>query len=198
MVRVLIILAVLTSLACTGKRAVSEQELREYIIDPEKGLRKQKQKNGIDMEVIYRPAELIIAQQLSGIADSEERRRVTKSFDTLSYFVIKLSRDGEEVESRYVNDTDKFVRVINYLSSEVARNIYLINSGDTIPAIDGVYSRMFGVSTATSVMVVFDSDLRSRQGMVRFCLDDTELGLGASDFDFALSDIKKAPTLNLN
>jgi hypothetical protein len=184
--------------ACREQRIVSEQELKDYIMEPENGLRKHHEKNSIDIEVIYRPTELVLAQQLRGVTDEAERVKTIQNFDSLSYFIIKLSRKGREIENAYAGDTEKFLKVIRYLSSELPANIYLINNRDTIPALDAVYARMFGAATATSVMAVFDCNLQKKKGTMKLCLDDTELGLGQNQFQFDLSDIKKAPTLNLN
>lgn len=194
----LLILLILTLFACNEQRVVTEQELKAYVLDPENGLRKQKEKNGVDIEVIYRPTELVLAQQLDGITDQQERRRTFENFDSLSYFVIKLSRKGQEIENAYVSDNDQFVRVINYLSSSIGANIYMVAEKDTIRALDAVYARMFGSASATSVMAVFDKDIRYLNGQLKFYLDDTQLGLGQNVFEFDLNDIKKAPTLNLN
>lgn len=196
--RLSILFLMLSLMACQEKKIVSEQELKDYVLDPENGLRKQREKNGVDLEVIYRPSELIMAQQLDGINDKEERVKTIKSFDSLTYFVLKLSRKGQEIENAYVSDEAKFVQVINYLSSSIGSNIYLLHESDTIHALDAVYTRMFGSATATSVMTVFDTDLEKKSGTVKFYLDDTGLGLGKNEFVFDISDIKKAPTINLN
>jgi hypothetical protein len=195
---VFVLLAMLTLVACNEKKVVSEEELKAYVMDPENGLRQQKESNGIDVEVIYRPSELVLAQQLDGMTNAAERINTIKNFDSLSYFVVKLSRKGQEVENVFVSDNEKFVRVINYLSSAIAQNIYIINDKDTIPALDAVYARMFGAATSTSVMAVFDTDFRKRSDDLKFFLNDTELGLGQNEFAFTINDIKKAPTLNLN
>jgi hypothetical protein len=195
---VFLILFLLVVSACTQQKVVSEQELKAYVLDTKNGLRKETEKNDVTIEVLYRPTELVLAQQLDGVTDQNERRKTIANFDSLSYFVLKLSRKGQEIENAYVSDNEKFVHVINYLSSSIGKNIYLVTERDTIHALDAVYARMFGASTATSVMIVFDEKLRARSGDIKFCLNDTELGLGQNEFEFDLSDIKKAPTLNLN
>ena len=75
-------------LSCSEQENVSEQELKDYVMNPENGLRKQLQKNGVDLEVIYRPTALVIAQQLDDVTDVQERKKIKESFDTLSYFVL--------------------------------------------------------------------------------------------------------------
>src|SRR5687767_2030564 len=116
--------------ACNDQRIVTEQQLKDYIMDPENGLRKVTEKNGIDMEVIYKPIDLILAQQMDGVIDKQERMKTIDNFANLSYFIIKLSRKGQEIENAFVSDNDKFVRVINYLSSSIANNIYVVTEQD--------------------------------------------------------------------
>ena len=185
-------------LSCQKQKMVSQEELKKYILDPENGLIVKAKKNDVDIEALYRPNALVIAQQIDGVTDKAERTKVIKNFDSLTYFVIKLSRNGQEIENGYVFDPDKFLKVANYLASGVAQNIYLTTSTDTIPALDAVYTRMFGAATATTVMAIFDADVRELTGTLQLHLDDTELGLGLNEFEFDTNNIKNAPTLNLN
>lgn len=183
---------------CTERRVVSEQELKEYVMDPENGLRKSSENNGIDIEIMYKPTDLILAQQLDGLTDARERTKTISNFTNLSYFVITLSRKGQEIENAFAGDPEKFLRVTNHLASGIAAEIYMLNDTDTLPALDAVYTRMFGAATATSLMAVFDVNLKDQDGELKVCLKDTELGIGQNVFAFDLADIKKAPNLNLN
>ena len=88
--------------------------------------------------------------------------------------------------------------MISYLSSSIGSNIYLITEEDTLRAVDAVYARMFGTSSATSVMAVFDKEVKKLDGTLKLYLDDTELGLGQNEFEFDLNDINKVPTINLD
>jgi hypothetical protein len=194
----LILLAFSILLSCAGRSVVSEQELKDYLMDPEHGLSRHEAKKGIDMEVVYRPSELVAAQQVDGVTDKKEQERIIRNFDSLAYFILKLSRNGQEIENAYVSDNDKFLQVTSYLSSGIAQDLYLVNKEDTIRALDAVYTRMFGAATATTVMAIFDADVKDWDGSVTFCFDDTGLGLGINEFEFDTNDINKAPTLNLH
>lgn len=193
-----ITLVFLAGMACQHKEILTEQALKEYVLDPDNGLFKQKESHGVNIAVFYRPSALVTAQQLDGMIDKESRARTIKTLDSLTYFVIKFSRNGQEIENAFASDEPKFLNVINYLSSSIGRDIYLLNKGDTINALDAVYAPMFGAASATSVMAVFKTDLRQRSGSVKFCVDDTKLGVGKNEFEFDLKNIRNTPTLNLN
>lgn len=192
-----ILLVPMILLSCQERATVTKRELQEYILDPQNGLIKQASRQGIDIEVLYRPTELIIAQQLDGVSDERQRSKEIEGFKGLSYFILRLSREGKEIENAYAGDPQRFATIVNYLSSALARNIYLVNNGDTITALDVVYTRMFGSATATSVMAVFNTDIKKRAGSLKFCIDDSQLGIGKNEFTFALSDIRNVPKLNL-
>jgi hypothetical protein len=185
-------------MGCSEQRVVSEAELKSYILNPENGLIVTRNKNDVAIDVLYRPSVLVSALQIDGITDKEQRNKTIKQFDSLTYFIIRLSRNGQEIENAFVSDPEKFSKVISYLSSAVAGNIYLTTPNDTLRALDAVYTRMFGAATATSVMVVFDTNAKDLEGTVNLHFDDTELGLGLNEFEFDADNIKKTPTLNLN
>jgi hypothetical protein len=151
-------------MGCSEQRVVSEAELKSYILNPENGLIVTRNKNDVAIDVLYRPSVLVSALQIDGITDKEQRNKTIKQFDSLTYFIIRLSRNGQEIENAFVSDPEKFSKVISYLSSAVAGNIYLTTPNDTLRALDAVYTRMFGAATATSVMAVFDTNAKDLEG----------------------------------
>jgi hypothetical protein len=192
------LVALILLLSCVEKKTASTQELMNYVLNEDNGLYRKAEKNDVLIEVVYRPVDLILQQELEEVKEGGERQRMAQKYDHLTYFIIKFSKHEKEIESAYMADDTKFIRVINYLSGPIASDIYIRHNGDTIRALDAVYSRMFGATNATSVMLVFGGGLRSKKGKFIFCFDDTELGLGKNEFQFDLTDIRKTPTLNLN
>jgi hypothetical protein len=198
MKNILTLIVLVAMVSCNGRAVVSEEELKAYIVDPENGLIKTTSKGDVNINVIYRPSELVVAQQIDGVTDKAEIQRAHVDFDGLTYFVLKMDRNGQEIENKLVSDPERFGQVISHLSSRIASDIYVIGDKDTVYAVDAIYTRMFGSAAATSVMVVFDKSIKQNEGPLTFHLDDETLGLGHLNFKFLSSDIKKAPTLNLN
>jgi hypothetical protein len=119
--------------------------------------------------------------------------------DSLCYFVLHFSRNGKEVENAYVSNPGLLNAIVNYLSFDITDDLYMIADSDTIPAIGAVYTRTFGSSTSTNVLVVFDEKIKERSnGDLKLCFDDAMLETGLSQFTFKVSDIKKAPTLTID
>jgi hypothetical protein len=179
------------------KRIVDESELKTFLMDPENGLIKKSENKDITIEVIYRPSELLSCQQIKGEEDADERKSIIDNFDSLTYFIVRLSRNGEEIENEYAGDSEQFTAMVNHLSSTIGNDFYLVNKQDTIKTLDVSYTRMFGSGSGTSVLTVFDTKLEDENGEVVLCFNDSYFGLGMNQFEFSLKDIKNTPTLNL-
>jgi hypothetical protein len=54
----------LALLGCETRRFESEREVIEYVLDRRNGLQKSVSQNGVDVEVSYRPTDVVLAQQL--------------------------------------------------------------------------------------------------------------------------------------
>ncbi|HEY8936107.1 MAG TPA: hypothetical protein VIM65_12835 [Cyclobacteriaceae bacterium] len=183
--------------ACSGKR-VSEQELKSYILNDENGLHKNRKINDIDIDVFYRPAELVWIKDLEEISDPVKREAQQEAIDTLSYFMFHFSRNGKEIENAYVSNSSEFTSVINYLSFDIANDIHIISGSDTTDALDVMYARTFGGMGSTGVMAIFNKDVRKNNKNIKVYFDDSVFGTGNSEFDFLIDDIKKTPTLTIN
>lgn len=189
-----ILSAVALSVSCSTKE-MSVAELNRYILEEKNGLIKKISKNGVELEVLFRPSRLVAAQQLTGITDVTERHKIKSEFDTLNYFVLHLSRKGAEIENSFVSTPSQFTELIDYLSFGVSRDIYLVIGRDTVRALDAVYARTFGSADATSVIVVFGGGALKKNGDPIFCFDDSVVGTGLTKFPFKKDDLEEVPTL---
>lgn len=182
--------------SCTKKSVRSEADLKAFVLDPGNGLMQIDSTRGVVVQTTFKPNDLIIAQQLYGIDDMQERERTRKNFDTLMFFVLQFSRKGQEIENAYVSDDQRFQQVTRYLSHGIRDNIYLVTSRDTLMPLDVAYTRMFGAANATSVMPVFDISVAEINGPITLILEDNVLEVGHLSFEFDADKIKNVPTLN--
>lgn len=185
-------------LSCSGKKIASDQELKAYILDEENGLHKTISKGEVEIELSYRPAELVWANELKEIKNEDSWNELRHSYDSLNYFILHFSRKGQEIESAFVSDPARFTEIISYLSFDMRSDLFMVQEGDTTHALDIMYTRTFGGSSGTSVMAIFGGDLRKKNNDVKICFNDTMLGLGSTQFEFKITDIKNTPTLAFN
>jgi hypothetical protein len=177
---------------------MTESELKGYVSDKENGLQKSLQKNGYDIEVTYRPTELVLFQHLDGVEDASERETIKKQIDTLSYFVVKLSRNGQEIEHYLSGNRHMLAKVVSYLSSGIGDDLMVATRRDKMHPLDVAYVRSYGATSGTSLLVVFRKPDMDTTDKLTFVLNDELIGIGSVAFDFQTKDLKRIPTLRLN
>jgi hypothetical protein len=124
--------------------------------------------------------------------------QIESQYDSLDYFILRLSKNGKEIENGFVSNSERFSNVVSYLSSSLAERVYLVLDRDTIPALDAMYARTFGATTATQVMLIFKSNLVHQDGNVKLVYDDNFFGTGLNEFQFDVKNIKRIPRLNFH
>lgn len=187
-----------TVLGACSPSTLDEKGLKKYILNEDNGLHQKLTKGENRLEVLYRPAELVWADEIRSAASPEERKRILQQVDSMNYFIIRFSNNGGEIESQFVSDDDKFSEVTNYLSFEMVNDLSAIVAGDTIRALDVIHTRTFGSTNGTNVMAVFQTDFRNLHEDFVLVLNDRVLGTGVSSFNFKKKDLLKIPDLNLN
>lgn len=192
MKNVMILFAIFLLVGCRDRSFVSEKELLEYVMDEANGLKKISRNGSVEIEVIYKPNDLIKRTESKDIKDDDEWVDQLKRFDSLSYFIVRISKGGKEIENAFFQDRDK---VIQYLKTGIISDIYLVIDMDTIAAFDVAYTPMFGAGDATSLLAVFDVDLKSSENDVTFCLNAAEGLFGRHRFSFSSTSIKEIPVL---
>lgn len=181
------------------RKANSVQELLDYSFSQRNGLCKVVQKGDVRIEFVYRPTDLIVAQEIKGRKLSPYGLDSMRSlYKNLDYFLMKIRKKGAEIETYYARYPDKFALVNSYLSSGIAEDVKLIHRLDTISARAAIHTRTFGSNLSTDVLIAFESSLRTKSGSVQMLFIDSmfESGLHAVEFDIV--DIKSVPTLDLN
>ena len=179
-------------------RVVSSKQLLQYALDPKNGLYQKANRNGILVEVFYKPHQLIMAQEIKGARwTTSQLDSINKHFSEYDYFVLRLSRNGQEIERSYAGDEAEFNKVNSYLSFEIGNDITLTLSQDTFKVKDFIHTRTFGSGPSSDILFAFKSNLAQSKGTVKFIFDDSQFNSGRNEFDFAISDIKSTPVITL-
>src|SRR5258706_15726119 len=86
-VRFFLVLLLFSFLGCS--KVVSKQELLNYTLDSENGLLKKEEKSNSVVEVLYRPNDLMLLQEIKGRSfDFSQIDSVKKYFQGFSYFLL--------------------------------------------------------------------------------------------------------------
>lgn len=177
-------------------RYVSKEELVQYILNPENGLIKTEQRNGFDIQVLYRPNDLIV-EQLAVITTQVEWDSLSHALAPYRYFIVKISKDNKELETHAAASPELHRKLIEHLNSGIAQDFKAIAGKDTLDVDQVVYTPFFGTANQTSFMLVFKTN-ESKLSTTNLIYNDSFFGLGLVDYEFKKSELKRIPRLTFN
>lgn len=184
----IIILLSLFFWSCGPKEFDSEEELWSYIKNPDNGYFQKKSVNGVDFSLLYKPTDLIIAQELRNEdATKEEIDSLRNKYGPYAYFNLSMSRGNQELLNSVAGDRNQFGKMVNTLAFGMKNKIHLYSrEKDTIPIIDYVYPRMYGIGNNTSILLVYSMDEVKKYTHLNLTTEDLGFGTGDINFSFAI------------
>lgn len=189
-----LILTALVSSCFYRTRHVSKEELVQYILDPENGLIKSEQRNGFEVQVLYRPNDLI-TEQMTVAGTQLEWDSLSQALASYYYFIVKLSKDNKELETHAASSPDIHLKLIEHLNGGIAQDFLAIAGNDTLEVDQVVYTPFFGSANQTSFMLVFNS-IKEKSSTINLIYTDSFFGLGRFEFEF--NELNRIPRLTPN
>ncbi len=188
-------LLVLLVLGCQPK-ILTENELKAFVSDESNGLSMQKQVGEVSLRLVYRPTELLVAHEIRGTVPTDSViEAVHRKYQDYSYFVLSLSRHGEEALYRQAG-SDQFSESLQNMAFRMDQFTNLTNSdNDTIPLADAVLPRTYGIGSATQMMLVFANQKLQESDWFQLNLTDPGFGIGRQSFRIKTENIKNIPVM---
>lgn len=186
-------------LAC--KSELNHEELIEYVNEEDNGLIKTKQLGKTIVELVYKPSDLLIQQDLSNKENStqEEIEKIKSNYNNSLYFTLNLSVDGQELEVGGLQSKEKFAKRVELLSFGMRDRIQIKTSkNDSVSLLDYAYPRMYGVTGKSTMLLVFDRSQATDGEWFDVIVNGYDLGVGINKFRFNTKDIEEVPQLDFN
>ncbi|MEL6809713.1 MAG: hypothetical protein AAFP76_00065 [Bacteroidota bacterium] len=196
---ILFVLAIFAT-GCQQKSFDTKEELLSYISDPENGYLQKKQVNGVEISLMYRPVDLTVIQELEGVSTKASIDSLRAFYQENVYFNLSLSKNGRELLSAVPSNRHEFGAMVNQLSFGMDQKIHLYNKNkDTINMKDYVYPRMYGMTHATSMLLVFPRDeVVKDNGELTLSIEDIGVKTGEVKFKMSVRKIKDEPMLQFD
>ncbi len=179
------------------KRSLSEEKMVKYINNPKHGLIQENLINGTQLKLIYRPSDLLAWQEIQA-TDSVSRDKVKKiraRYNGQYYFLLSISPQGREILS-FASDREWFSAMVSKLSFGMEECINLVNeTRDTLKLLTYNYPRMYGMSSSTDMLFVFEKMKLKSNDMLTFEMKEFGLLTGDVKFKIMVRDLKRAPKL---
>lgn len=189
-------LAALIMTSCSTPEYLPAKELQEFIHDESNGLSKSAQTEVVSMKLSYRPADFLVWQELESEPDSSIAKKAFANYNQYLYYIMQLS--AGERDALYGTSIDQvdFSEKLQTLSFRMQEFINMTTSeNDTIPLAEAYYSRMFGMSNSSDVLLVFSKEQINEDEWLSINSKEFGFKTGRRSFRFRLEDIKNTPKL---
>lgn len=179
---------------CDKRTFDTDQELLTYIRQDSNEYIQSKSINGIDFELLYRPTDLLVNQELNNSNDINKLRNKYKDF---IYFNLSISANEEEILSAFPKNRAEYSLLVNQLTFKMNKNIVMLNNHkDTIPLIDIVSPRLYGMDRKNTLLLIFNRDhSKLKDKTLNLYLKDFGLNVGEIRFRIPTETIKNEPTI---
>jgi len=185
-------------IGCTSPEYLNKEDLVAYTMDTDHGVLKEKKTSLYDFKVYNKPSGLLVAQELGKSQDTAKYVALNDKYNDYLYFILEFST--QEKNPLYQSGSqDVFSENLQTLSFRMNQYVNLTTSGyDTIPVLDFVYPRTFGMSRSASLMFVFNREKALKDEYLWFNLKEFGMNTGNQQFKYASADLKQVPKLKLD
>lgn len=192
----IVVLFLIICNACTNKNT-SVNDIRDYILHPNNGLYHANKINNIKTEILYKPSDLIIANQ---IEDKNFNKEILDSlkyiYQSHSYFNLHFSYKNQELLSQ-LKDRNYYSFILNEFSFNMYNHIFIVtNKFDTVYLSDYSFLPTYNYSNKNSFLLAFESNEIRKAKDFQVIVDEFGLKTNKQVFEFQTTDIKKTPLLN--
>ena len=182
---------------CTGPLA--RPAYLAYLADPAHGLTQARDAGTTTATCSYRPTDLLVAQELADRADITPAARdsARRAYAGKVYCTLALARNGAEMETGVINDETALGQALSYLSTGIARDVYLRGAGrpDSVQALGASYARQYGGTGRSTVLLVFAAPGPDVARGFTLTYRDTQFGLAPLHFAFTARALRDVPAL---
>lgn len=184
--------------ACGTKSFDSKETLLTYLQDTDNGYHFQKSINGIDYSLTYRPTDLLVNQSIGDDIRMKEVTELRKKYTGYLYFNLSMSANGKELLSQNLGSRAEFGAMVNQFAFGMAEKVTLVaQKRDTLPLLDYVYPRMYGMGNSTEMLLVYEKNPKTlKQDYLLLTVKDLGFGSGEVTFKIDTEKINNQPKLN--
>jgi len=194
---VLILIMLSVVISCSTKTFENKEQMWEYLKDPENGYTYMKTVNGVDFSLVYKPTDLLVDHELSGDKTRTKIDSLRNKYGKYLYFNLSMSRNNQELLSNVAGNKQKFGAMVNQLAFGMEQKIHFYTpKKDTIVMADYIYPRMYGMSGATTLLVVYPKEKKvTNSDVMTLTIEDLGFYTGEVKFKIPTKIIKNEPKL---
>jgi len=183
----------------TNKTFKSKEEMLRYLKEGDNNYMQYKTVNGIDFSLLYRPTDLLVSQEIEG--EQVETSRIDslrEHYGKYLYFNLGISKHNKDILNVLPKNQAEYGALVNQLAFGMRNKVHLFTQNrDTIPLVDFIFPRMYGMSKSTNIMLVFSKDEKKMStNFLNLTIGDMKLNTGEIKFKISSDHIKNEPQLS--
>lgn len=196
----LLLLSLLLVISSCNKNFDSEEQMNDYIQDEDNEYNYKKTISGVDYVLQYRPTDLLVQQELGDKIDQTQIDKLRQQYHKYLYFNLSMSKNNQELLNSVARDKAKFGQMVNELAFGMEEKVHLYTpKKDTLAMADFIYPRMYGMSNATSIMIVYPRDKKyMNEDYLNFTIEDLGLNTGEIKFKINTKILQDEPQLKFD
>lgn len=193
----LLLLIVLFSSCC--KSFDTQEEMAVYIAEEDNGYQYKKTINGVDYILQYRPTDLLVKQELTDNYSDKQVIALREKYHKYLYFNLSMSKNNQELLNGLARHKQKFGQMVNDLAFGMDEKVHLYTpEKDTLEIADFIYPRMYGMTNATVIMLVYPREEKHMKAdYLNLAIEDLGLNTGEIKFKINMQAIQNQPQLRL-
>lgn len=195
--RIALCFVMVLCVACNQHTFNSEAELWAFVRNTDNGYHYEKKVGSVSYSLTYRPTDVLVKQELGNSYTERDVDSLRKKYQQYLYFNLSMSNNGRELLNSKARNRNDFGAMVNQLAFGMADKVHLISQKrDTIPVVDYVYPRMYGMSNSTSLLFVYPKDQKLFSGeFFHITVEDLGLATGEVGFKIPIKKLQQEPRL---
>ena len=184
--------------ACGPSSFDTVEDMWVHLRDSENGYQMDRTVNGVEYSLTYKPTDLLVAQELGQDHSKDKVAELREKYGRYLYFNLSMGTNGHELLNQKAGDRAGFGAMVNQLAFGMDQKLNLITQElDTVPLLDYIYPRMYGMGRSTDMLLVFERDPHylEQEGYLKLTIGDLGLGTGEVALKIDSEKIKDEPKL---
>lgn len=182
-----------------GKLELHVPEYIQWVEAEENGLLVKKTISDYTFEVQSKPLDYVVLQdkKRNDLATAE-LEKAKREIGDMQYYTFRIQvPKGQDANKFGLNNDQEFYARLEYFSLEMQKDIFLIESSDTLSCLMFHYERTYGIDPRATFVMAFPAR-KNKASDKTFLFSGDRLGVGPVLITISGDDIKNTPALILN
>lgn len=189
-----------TGFASCFQKSYTPKEYFQWAKSAESGLEKICSGHGVNFNLKFQPADLMIANEIkNGVTEEHQYNERRAQLGNLAYFLLKIESGEQDLLMHNVADEQEYVQRVNYYSLNFQYDIVAIAGTDTIPCVLYQFENAYGITPYINVSLAFPGEFMGANASkdVQILVNDRVFNNGIMKFDFAQNAFHDLPELTI-